>query len=74
VEVLAVPGVLLAVVEEAFAINKGIDEDAVIDARVEVAVVFVDVASSAMAVAMLAPKQRKTTAPIIAGRLIRPNV
>jgi len=66
--------VLLAVVEEAFAINKGIDEDAVIDARVEVAVVFVDVASSAMAVAMLAPKQRKTTAPIIAGRLIRPNV
>ena len=65
---------LLAVVEEAFAINKGIDEDAVIDARVEVAVVFVDVASSAMAVAMLAPKQRKTTAPIIAGRLIRPNV
>lgn len=60
--------------EEAFAINKGIDEDAVIDARVEVAVVFVDVASSAMAVAMLAPKQRKTTAPIIAGRLIRPNV
>jgi hypothetical protein len=42
--VLAVPGVLLAVLEKAFVLNKGTDEEAAIDATVEVAAVFVEVA------------------------------
>jgi hypothetical protein len=71
--VLAIPGVLLAVVEEAFAANKDTDVDAVSDETVEVATAFVEVALSATAVAMLAPRHRKTTEPMMAGRLTLPN-
>jgi len=66
-------GVLLAKVEEAFAVNKDTDEEAVIDVTVEVATLLVEVALSATAVAMLAPRQRKTIAPMIAGRLTLPK-
>jgi hypothetical protein len=66
--VLAVIGVLLAAVEEATASNKAIDDEAVSDVSVEVATALVEVALSATAVAMLAPRSRKRAEPMMTGR------
>jgi hypothetical protein len=74
VEVPVVAGAPLAAVEEAIASTEGVDDEAVSDWSVEVATALVEVASSAMAVAMLALRPRRTIAPIVAGRLILRSV